>query len=185
MGGSMHLVDKNSGFLGSVPIVAATVPIAVGAAEAKLMSKSNVAVVYIGDGAMEEGVVHESLNLAKMMNLPIIFVVENTFASHMNIKLRQPSKITARFALANKIKNKVVDGNNIIEVAKTAKSFINLSREGKGPFLLEALTYRWFGHVDWREDIDVGINRSSREIDLWKNADPIKRLENSYETKYY
>ena len=93
-GGSMHLIDKNNRFGGSVPIVAGTVPIAVGAALAKKHLHDNaISLAYLGDGACEEGIFHESLNIAKVLNLPIVFVVENNlFASHMNIKQRQPSR---------------------------------------------------------------------------------------------
>ena len=92
MGGSMHLWDQPNGFYGSVPIVSGTVPLAVGAAlAAKLQAGGDVGVAYLGDGAVEEGVVHESLNLARMLKAPAIFVVENNiFASHMHISLRQP-----------------------------------------------------------------------------------------------
>ena len=178
MGGSMHLWDKPSGFYGSVPIVSGTVPIAVGAAIAAKFQKNNdVALVYIGDGAMEEGVVHESLNLARIQDAPVIFVVENNlFASHMHISLRQPSNLTSRFAIANHIPHKVVDGNNVIEVSKAAEELINNSRTGNGPGFLELVTYRLYGHVDWRDDVDVGVKRSLEDIDNWKARDPILRL---------
>jgi len=92
MGGSMHLYDKDSGFFGSTPIVAGTVSIAVGAAlAAKMQENNDIAVAYIGDGAFEEGVVHECLNFSSLHNLPILFVIENNlFASHMNIPKRKP-----------------------------------------------------------------------------------------------
>jgi len=86
MGGSMHLYGESVGFCGSVPIVAGTVPLAVGASLAiKLRGERNVSISYLGDGAMEEGIVHESLNLARINNCPIVFVVENNlFSSHFN-----------------------------------------------------------------------------------------------------
>lgn len=178
MGGSMHLWDKPSGFYGSVPIVSGTVPLAVGAAmAAKMQNSSDIAVVYIGDGAMEEGVVHEALNLARIQNAPVIFVVENNlFASHMHISLRQPSNLTSRFAKANHIPYKLVDGNNVIEVSNAAKKLIEISRSGDSPTFLELVTYRWYGHVDWRDDVDVGVERSLDDIDNWKARDPILRL---------
>jgi len=178
-GGSMHLIDQENGFYGSVPIVAGTVSLAVGAALASRLKKStNIAIAYLGDGACEEGVVHESLNLARINNEPIIFVIENNlFSSHMHISLRQPKSLTARFAQANDIEYKVVDGNNILQIAEIASNFVNLARQKKGPFFIEAITYRWFGHVDWREDIDVGIERSKEDIKLWRARDPITRLK--------
>ena len=181
MGGSMHLWDESVGFYGSVPIVAGTIPLAVGSAlAARMQSTSDIAVAYFGDGATEEGVFHESLNLAKVLNCPIIFVCENNlFSSHMHISQRQPFSSESRFALANGIDFKVVDGNNVVEVAKVAKELIDKSRHKKVPTFMEAVTFRWYGHVDWREDIDVGVNRSKEEVDLWKMRDPVKRLFNS------
>lgn len=178
MGGSMHLWDQPNGFYGSVPIVSGTVPLAVGAAlAAKMQGGGDVGVAYLGDGAVEEGVVHESLNLARMLKAPAIFVVENNFfSSHMHISLRQPKEATARFAAANDIPYEIVDGNDVVKVRAAAARLINQARAGQGPGFLEAVTYRWFGHVDWREDIDVGVNRSTDDMDAWRKRDPIGRL---------
>lgn len=178
MGGSMHLLDQSCGFYGSVPIVAGTVPLAVGAAlAAKLRHSTSVSVAYLGDGAVEEGVVHESLNLARMLNVPTIFVVENNlFASHMHISLRQPEESTARFAKANNIPYQIVDGNDVVAVAKAAHDLVGLARSGGGPGFIEAVTYRWYGHVDWREDIDVGVDRSTEQLVNWRARDPLSRL---------
>jgi TPP-dependent pyruvate/acetoin dehydrogenase alpha subunit len=178
MGGSMHLWDQKVGFYGSVPIVSGTVPLAVGAGlAAKIQGNGDVSVAYFGDGAMEEGVVHESLNLARMLKAPTLFVVENNlFASHMHISLRQPKDSTARFAYANDIPYKVVDGNDVVAVANAAKEMINAARTGKGPGFLEAVTFRWYGHVDWHEDIDVGVHRSTKELENWRAKDPVSRL---------
>ena len=181
MGGSMHLCDQSVGFYGSVPIVAGTVPLAVGAAMAAYMSGTgDVAVAYLGDGACEEGVFHECLNLASVQKAPVIFVVENNlFASHMHISQRQPFNSTSRFGEANGIRVQVVDGNSVAEVDAAASRTIELAREGNGPALIEAITYRWYGHVDWRDDIDVGVSRSRKEVEEWKEKDPIKRLRNA------
>jgi pyruvate dehydrogenase E1 component alpha subunit len=178
MGGSMHLWDQPNGFYGSVPIVSGTVPLAVGAAlAAKLQGGGNVGVAYLGDGAVEEGVVHESLNLARMLKAPVIFVVENNlFASHMHISLRQPKESTARFAVANDIPYEIVDGNDVVKVRAAAARLVDRARAGNGPGFLEAVTYRWYGHVDWREDIDVGVNRSVEEVSAWRKRDPVARL---------
>ncbi|WP_341908118.1 thiamine pyrophosphate-dependent dehydrogenase E1 component subunit alpha [Polaromonas sp. YR568] len=178
MGGSMHLWDQPNGFYGSVPIVSGTVPLAVGAAlAAKMQGGGDIGVAYLGDGAVEEGVVHESLNLARMLNAPALFVVENNlFASHMHISLRQPREATARFAAANDIPYEIVDGNDVVQVRAAAARFIDRARAGGGPGFLEAVTYRWYGHVDWREDIDVGVNRSAEYVDAWRKRDPVARL---------
>lgn len=181
MGGSMHLWDQPNGFYGSAPIVAGTVPLAVGAGlAAKLQQSGDVAVAYLGDGAMEEGVVHECLNLARIQEIPVIFVVENNlFASHMHISTRQPVESTARFAAANDVPYRVVDGNDVIAVAGVAGELINAARSGRGPGFIEAVTFRWYGHVDWREDIDVGVNRSVQDLDNWRRRDPIRRLKDA------
>ena len=181
MGGSMHLVSKSKGFLGSVPIVAGTVPLALGAGLAsKLQESGDIAISYLGDGATEEGVFHESLNFARVSNIPILFVVENNlFSSHMHMSLRQPSNTINRFAKAHKIETKLVDGNDVIEIYKTSSEFIRKMRLKPEPYLIEAITYRWFGHVDWRDDIDVGVERSKKDLLNWKKRDPIKRLSDA------
>lgn len=185
MGGSMHLWDQPRGFYGSVPIVAGTVSLAVGAAmAARMQGTGDVGVAYFGDGAMEEGVVHESLNLARITQAPVLFVCENNlFASHMHISLRQPKDSTARFAIANDIPYRLVDGNDVVAVAKAAEELVLAARHGQGPGFLEAVTFRWYGHVDWREDIDVGVHRSVDELASWRARDPIKRLREAMVAK--
>jgi TPP-dependent pyruvate/acetoin dehydrogenase alpha subunit len=107
-------------------------------------------------------------------------VIENNlFASHMHISLRQPSETTSRFADANYIPYKILDGNDVVTVAQNSKKLIDNLRNGAGPAILELVTYRWYGHVDWREDIDVGVARSMEDIKNWKSRDPIHRLSQS------
>jgi len=177
MGGSMHLFDGAHGFLGSVPIVAATVPLAVGAAlAAKKDGGQDVAVSYFGDGAAEEGVVHESLNFAATFRLPVLFVCENNlFSSHLHIDLRQPSDAVCRFAAAHRIPYELVDGNDVTAVWSATVRLLTGIREGRGPGFLEAVTYRWRGHVGPGEDMDVGVKRKD-DLTLWKRRDPIRRL---------
>lgn len=183
MGGSMHLWDAPRGFFGSAPIVGGTVPLAVGAAlAAKLRRRDDVAVAYFGDGAVEEGAVQESLNFARVLQAPVLFVCENNlFASHMQIRLRQPLNATARFADAHDIAAEVVDGNDVVAVTRAADRLIARARRGGGPGFLEAVTFRWYGHVDWREDIDVGVDRSAEDLAAWRGRDPIARLEAALE----
>lgn len=177
MGGSMHLFDDKIGFLGSVPIVAATVPLAVGAAlSAKRRKTTDVGVTYFGDGAAEEGVVHESLNFAATFKLPVLFVCENNFfSSHLHIRLRQPDATVSRYARAHKIRTEIVDGNDVVAVAAATKRLVDAARAGEGPGFLEAVTYRWRGHVGPREDIDVGVARKEN-LAIWKQRDPVRRL---------
>ena len=177
MGGSMHIIDKKNGFRGSVPIVGATIPIATGAGLAAKMDRTgDVAISYFGDGSCEEGVYHESLNMASIMNLPVLYVCENNlFASHLHIDLRQPSNSTSRFAEAHKISNITIDGNDVVGMYKVLKLQILEMRSTNRPFYMEAYTYRWKGHVGHRDDIDVGVKRGD-QLTSWKERDPIKRL---------
>lgn len=181
MGGSMHLWDRGNGFYGSVPIVAGTVSLAVGAGIAsRLMKDNSVSVSYLGDGAVEEGVVFESFNLAKVHRSPTVFVIENNlFSSHMHISQRQPSFLTKRIGDACGIRSVLLDGNNVVEIQDAASELIKFARDNCEPVLIEAITYRFFGHVDWRDDIDVGVNRSQKDLELWKLRDPISRLSNA------
>lgn len=178
MGGSMHLFAPEVGFHGSVPIVGATIPIAAGAAlAAKMDDKGDVAVGYFGDGACEEGVLHETLNMAAVMKLPCLFVAENNlYSSHLDIGLRQPADSVARFAEANRIRSIVVDGNDVVAVRAAAGELIDASRRGEGPGFLEAVTFRWRGHVGPNEDIDVGVRRAPEVLAAWKKRDPVARL---------
>jgi pyruvate dehydrogenase E1 component alpha subunit len=181
MGGSMHLFAPEHGFHGSVPIVGATIPIAVGAGLAcKMDGGGQVSVAYFGDGACEEGVVHESLNLARVMDLPVLFVCENNlYSSHLDIHLRQPSNSVARFAAAHRVEHRVVDGNDLMAVSEAAGNLLAAARAGKGPGFLEAVTFRWLGHVGPNDDIDVGVRRSPEELTAWKRRDPVRRLKDA------
>lgn len=179
MGGSMHLLGRSIGFYGSVPLVGATIPIAVGAAlAAKMDAAGDVAVAYFGDGAAEEGVFHESLNLAVTYALPMIFVCENNlFSSHLDIGLRQPSDRIARYAEAHRIPACTIDGNDVLAVTDAARDVVDRARAGRGPGFIEAVTYRHRGHVGPKDDIDVGVNRKMEDLAAWKGRDPIPRLE--------
>ncbi len=185
MGGSMHLYGADCGFFGSVPIVAGTIPIAVGAAlAAKKDGGDNIAVSYLGDGSSEEGGFHESLNLASIYKLPTLFVCENNlFASHMDILLRQPSDRVSRYAEAHRIQVRLVDGNDVVAVANAARELIDSMRVGGGPGFLETVTYRWRGHVGPNEDEDVGVQREAEDIAAWKLRDPVRRLRDTMVTE--
>lgn len=176
MGGSMHITSPQNGFIGSVPIVAGTIPVAVGAAlAAKHNGKDEIAISYFGDGATEEGVFHEALNLAANLKLPILFVCENNlFSSHLHISERQPMNATARFAIANGIESFIEDGNNIVALSNLISEVIPKIRDQKIPFYLEAVTYRQKGHVGPDDNIDVGLNRSV-DLKKWNKRDPITR----------
>lgn len=177
MGGSMHLLAREQGFYGSVPIVGATIPIAVGAGlAAKMDGKGDVAVSFFGDGATEEGGFHESMNLARVLDAPVLFVAENNlYSSHLHIGLRQPANSVSRYAAAHGVPSATVDGNDVVAVASAVREAVASARAGGGPFMLECVTYRWRGHVGYREDEDVGVLRK-HDLALWKGRDPIARL---------
>jgi TPP-dependent pyruvate/acetoin dehydrogenase alpha subunit len=174
-GGSMHIKSPENGLIGTMPIVASTIPIAVGAALAlKSRDSSNISVAFFGDGATEEGVFHESLNLASILSLPILFVCENNqFSSHLHISERQRSNETARFAKANNIAYKVVDGNSLKAVQEATVELLEVARVRREPAYLEANTYRLYGHVGGEIDETIGLNRES-DLKAWTLRDPIK-----------
>jgi TPP-dependent pyruvate/acetoin dehydrogenase alpha subunit len=175
-GGSMHLFAAEVGILGTVPIVAATIPLAVGAALASKMRKeTRVSVAFFGDGAMEEGHFHESLNLAAIYDLPVIFVCENNFyASHLPLLDRRRADNLHQAADSHGIPGVRVDGNDVTEVYSAASTAVEGARSGSGPTLLECRTYRWRGHVGASWDQDVGVKRRA-ELEDWLPADPIRR----------
>jgi pyruvate dehydrogenase E1 component alpha subunit len=179
-GGSMHITSPSNGFIGSMPIVGGTIPIALGAAlTCRNQGSGNIAISYFGDGAVEEGVFHEALNLASIMSLPILFVCENNlFSSHLHISERQPSSNILRFAHANKIEGLTIDGNNIIEVSQQSSRLISEMRLTQQPRFIEALTYRFYGHVGHETDKNVGLNRK-KDLKIWKQKDPVILLVNS------
>ena len=184
MGGSMHLRDISIGLVGTVPIVGATIPMAVGAGlSLKMDGKDGVAVAFFGDGATEEGTFHESMNLAASLPSPTVFVCEhNFFSSHLHISLRQPASRLSRYAEAHCVPHCTVDGNNIGEMWKAAKTAVEFARAHRSPFFLECVTYRWRGHVGHREDTDVGVRRKD-DLNLWKGRDPIRRCAETLSTK--
>lgn len=177
MGGSMHLIDIPNGLYGTVPIVGATIPIAVGAGlAAKMDGNGAMAVSFFGDGATEEGVFHESMNLAALMKIPVLFVCENNFfSSHLHIALRQPDGSVCRYAEAHRIEWARADGNDLAAVRAVTREAVAAIRAGEGPRFLELVTYRWRGHVGHREDEDVGVKRKD-DLAAWKLRDPISRL---------
>ena len=177
-GGSMHVCAPEVGVMGTVPIVAATIPIAVGAALAeKLRGSTRVSVSFFGDGATEEGHFHESLNLACVNRLPVIFVCENNlYSSHMGIFERRRKDNIPDSGTAHGMPTLSVDGNNIGLVYASALNAVERARAGDGPTLIEYRTFRWRGHVGPAWDEDVGVKRRG-EIQEWLKKDPIKYCE--------
>lgn len=177
-GGSMHIVAPEVGLLGTPPIVAASIPIAVGAAlSSTLEGKDQVSVVFFGDGATNEGVFYESLNFASLKKLPVIFVCENNlYSTHLPISQTLADTNIAKKAEIFNMPGFQIDGNNVIEVFQTAEKAVERARKGEGPTLIECLTYRWRGHVGPNLDLDKGL-RTKEELDYWMKRCPIKKLE--------
>ena len=175
-GGSMHIADFSIGMLGANGIVCAGLPIAVGAAlAAQLEGGDRVAVVFFGDGATNEGAFHESLNLASIWKLPIIFACENNlYGANTPIRdvMRLPS--IAERACAYAIPATAVDGNDIIQVYEAAQAAVAAARSGGGPRFLEFKTFRWRHHFEGGYFPDL---RPKDEVEAWKEKCPIKRFE--------
>jgi TPP-dependent pyruvate/acetoin dehydrogenase alpha subunit len=176
-GGSMHLFAREVGILGTVPLVAATIPLAAGSALAsKLRRDGRVSVAFFGDGATEEGHFHESVNIAAVYRLPVIFICENNFySSHMGLLERRREDNIYKSGEAHGIPGIQVDGNNVLEVLSVALKAVDRARNESGPTLLECRTFRWRGHVGPSWDMDVGVKRKD-ELKDWLPKDPLKRL---------
>ncbi|RBP44851.1 pyruvate dehydrogenase E1 component alpha subunit [Garciella nitratireducens DSM 15102] len=175
-GGSMHTADIEKGNLGANGVVGGGFAIATGAALTQKMKKTGkIVLCFFGDGASNEGSFHESMNLASVWKLPVIFFCENNFygmstpiEKSMNIK-----DIAVR-AKSYNIPSYIIDGNDAIEVYEITKKAAKYCREGNGPILIESKTYRYLGH----SKSDKNVYRTKEEIERWKKKDPIERLEN-------
>jgi TPP-dependent pyruvate/acetoin dehydrogenase alpha subunit len=177
-GGSMHLVDHEQGMMGASALVGGTIPLAVGSAlKFSLTHKKNVSVAFFGDGATEEGLFYESMNFAALKKLPVIFAVENNnYATYSPQYARQANTSIALRGNAFNIPSATIDGNDVVAVHEIAKEAIARAREGKGPTLLEFITYRFRDHVGPSYDVEVGY-RTQTEVDSWIAKCPITRLE--------
>lgn len=173
-GGSMHVADMTVGMLGANGIVGAGVPIAVGSALAhKLRGTGHIAVVFFGDGAMAEGVLHESLNLAQLWTLPVLFVCENNGWSEFTEAARQLATDPQRMAAAYSMRALNVDGNDVVAVAAAARMAVAQIRAGEGPCLLECKTKRVRGHFEG----DPQKYRDAGDIATATRSDPLVRCE--------
>jgi pyruvate dehydrogenase E1 component alpha subunit len=180
-GGSMHIIAPEIGMLGSAPIVAGTIPLALGAALAsKIRKEKKVTVSFFGDGAAGEGVLYESLNFAALKKLPIIFACENNFYStHMPIRECRPENNIFEIGKPFCIESYRADGNNVLKVYEVSKKAVGRCRKGQGPVLIEFITYRMRGHVGPDDNIQGTHTdiRSKEEVEAWRKKDPIRRLE--------
>ncbi|MCH4815853.1 MAG: thiamine pyrophosphate-dependent dehydrogenase E1 component subunit alpha [Saccharolobus sp.] len=177
-GGSMHIFDYSKGMLGANGIVGGGAPHAVGAALAfKLKGLDRVAAAFIGDGAMNQGVVLESLNLSAIWKLPVIFVVEDNMYA-MSTRSLAPAKLQPRHSTAKSYVERAlgfgipaveVDGMDVLAVYEVAKEAVDRARKGGGPSLLHCKTYRFFGHFEG----DPLVYRDKEEEEMWRKRDPI------------
>jgi len=173
-GGSMHIADADRGILGANGIVGAGHNIAVGAGlSAKYRGTDQVCVCFFGDGSTNQGTFHESLNLASIWKLPVIFVCENNlYGISMHQSRHQAIQDVADRAVAYNIPGVVVDGNDVLAVYEAAKEAIDRARNGQGPTLIECKTYRQRGHFEG----DPTNYRDPEEVNEWLKKDPIPRL---------
>ncbi|MBP1040881.1 thiamine pyrophosphate-dependent dehydrogenase E1 component subunit alpha [Vagococcus sp. BWB3-3] len=180
-GGSMHIAELATGNLGANGIVGGGYPIATGAAlTAKMKQQDRVALCYAGDGSTNEGSFHESLNLAAIWDLPVVFFIENNQygMSGPVEKMTRVSRLSER-ALAYGIEGVTIDGNDLIAVIDATWDAVEKARNGGGPTIIEALTYRWKGH----SKSDAKKYRTKAEEEEWrKNRDPIKLAKERFMT---
>jgi TPP-dependent pyruvate/acetoin dehydrogenase alpha subunit len=177
-GGSMHLIDTKKGVMGTSAIVATTIPQAVGYAYAlKIQRKDTIVASFFGDGAVEEGAFHESMNFASLKRLPIVFVCENNFyAIHSHQRDRQCTSNIAERALSYGMPAQRIEDGGVVRIYEAVKQATKEIRAGSsGPHFFECLAYRWMEHVGPREDFDSGF-RSRKEAEPWFENDQVKLI---------
>ena len=186
MGGSMHLIDTSVGFMGSTAIVGNTIPVAVGLAlEKKLTRKKSIACVFFGDGATEEGAFYESVNFAIIHSLPILFICENNLYSvYSGLEVRQPvDRKIYKMVRAMGLSAQHGNGNDVEEVARKVKHAKTMILKSGGPQFLEFDTYRWREHCGPNFDNNIGYREES-EFLKWKKKDPLKNFYSENSQKY-
>lgn len=172
-GGSMHLFDSEKNFMGGHAIVGAQMPLAAGFALASQYRKEDsVTMVYFGDGATNQGTFHETMNLASVWKLPIVFFLENNFYGMGTSveRIRSNGKSFSNMAEGYGIPSTIVDGMDVIAVKETTKEVVDKVRSGNGPALIEATTFRFQGH----SMADPAKYRESSEVDEWRKKDPVE-----------
>jgi len=179
-GGSMHLTDPDIGMISSVPIVASSIPLAVGSALSdSIDGNDSVSLAFFGDGSVEEGIFHESMNFASLRSLPVLFICENNLYSvYTHIRDRQPDRPLTDIAKAHKVNAMQVDGNDPIAVYEATSEMVARARKGTGPGFLVIDTYRWREHCGPGYDNDIGY-RSEEEFQSWKEKDALALMRAS------
>lgn len=177
-GGSMHLFDEDVRMLASIPIVASSIPLGVGAAlAAKQRGENTVSVIFLGDASIEEGVFHESANFAALKKLPAIFVCENNLYSvYTDLAARQPDRPLSDIANAHGLPCSAGDGNDVEGVYALTEAAIAAARAGEGPQFLLFDTYRWREHCGPNFDNDIGY-RTIKEFESWKSRCPLENYQ--------
>jgi len=174
-GGSMHIADFKIGMLGATAVVGAGLPIAVGAGlSAKLRKTDQVVACFFGEGASNQGTFHESINMASIWKLPVIFVCENNlYAMGTRQSTVMAIENVADRAVAYGILGVIVDGNDVLAVYEATQRAVERARKGEGPTLIECKTYRVKGH----SRVDPAKYRPKEEVEEWLAKDPIKRFK--------
>jgi len=173
-GGSMHIVAKECGFITATGVVGGTIPLALGAAfAAKEANKKQLAVVFFGDGAGQSGPFHESLNIASLWQLPLVFICENNgYAEFTPLSAHTKIERLAQHAKTYGIPAETVDGNDLFAVRAEMTKAVDKCRAGKGPIFVECLTQRMRGHYEG----DPAKYRELSQLAEWKKKDPIQRV---------
>lgn len=180
-GGSMHIADVAGGNLGANGIVAGGLPLSTGVGlSIKMRGLDRICLTFFGDGAANEGAFHESLNLASIWSLPVVYVCENNqYAMSMPVDKAFPIEEISRRADAYALPGTTVDGNDLFAVYAAVRKAAERARGGEGPSLVEAVTYRWRGH----SKSDTERYRTREEVKEWQKRDPITRVRRYLEEK--
>ncbi len=182
-GGSMHLVDKSKGFMGSSSIVGNSIPIGVGLGLAiKLKKSKNLSVIYLGDAAVETGVFFESINFSVLKNLPVVFICENNLYSvYTSLKSRQPrNRKIYKMVKAHGLRSYFFDGSNPFSYFKKLEKILEKSRRKSEPCFIEFSTYRYLEHCGPFNDDNLDY-RPKKELLKWKKKDPYLNLKKKLE----
>lgn len=178
-GGSMHLIDLNVNFMGTSAIVGNSIPVGVGLAlSAQLKKTDQISCIFLGDGAIEEGVFYESVNFAVVRKLPVLFICENNLYSvYSPLSVRQPQgRSITKMVEAIGCKVAKSAGSELLSCHKVVRDAVSVVRSGQGPYFLEFSTYRWREHCGHNFDNDIGY-RSQEEFLEWQERDPLNHLE--------
>lgn len=174
-GGSMHIFDRKTRFYGGNAIVGGGLPLAAGVALGdKMQGRKTVTACFFGDGAVDEGEFHESMNLASLWRLPVLFVCENNlYAMGMALQRAEAETDLARKATAYRMTGTAIDGMNVVAVESATRAAVDAIRAGGGPQFLECRTYRFRAHSMF----DAQLYRAKEEVEAWRKKGPIARFQ--------